>query len=156
MLRNKLGFFFFAVNLSTKIQIFKPNNVIVLRNPCLPSCFQGIHCRCTPRVAVVLPVGPGSFPSPAVLRATPTQRGEYFWPEGRQPMLRSFHLQFRGFDDKIKCGVWQERVAKQWQEVVELFMGNTLGTSTAPSRLRKTLWGISQLMEPCIDQEQLQ
>lgn len=47
----------------------------------------------------------------------------------------------------------ETRAAKQRQEVVELFMENKLAMSTAPSRLRKHLWGISELMEPCVDQE---
>jgi len=53
------------------------------------------------------------IPGSAACR-TGTAQG-IFLAEGGEPMLPSFHLQLRGFNVKIKCVVWQKRVAKQRQ-----------------------------------------
>jgi len=117
MLRNKLPFFFFAVNPSTKIHIFKPNNVVALHDPCLPPWFQGMYCKHKPWVAAVLPVGPGSFPSLAVLHAAPAQRREYSWLRGGNPCYRlsisSFEVSMLKSNVLYGRNVWQNNDSKR-------------------------------------------
>lgn len=131
-------FFFFSVNLLTKIQIFKPSHAVVTHNPPLPAWVLGTHCRCKPWAAEVLLAHP---------HPTPTQPRECSSPE-LGTLVLPFPSPFGGVNDKIECGVCQRRVAQQWQEVVELFMGNKLAMSRAPSWPRGVLWGVSELLEP--------